>query len=240
MKQKDIRTYAVILAGGEGKRMGGVYKQFSYINGYPILFYSIDIFTKCKFINRVIVVVPKNKIKYARGLISKKYNQNNIDVIAGAKTRRGSSSNAINYIITEKMGCDYVIFHDGVRPLINIKMVEEVLSEAKKYGAAVLGSSVLNVIVSLKNKIITEVFNANSVYNTQTPHCYRFDIIKKAHENNGNEILENIELVCSLGGKIKLVDKFYRNMKLTFPQDIAPLSSLLKKTNTGNFFDLVE
>jgi 2-C-methyl-D-erythritol 4-phosphate cytidylyltransferase len=241
--KSDQLIYSVILAGGSGSRMGGVLKQFLRVNKYPIIFYSLDIFLKCSFISGIIIVVPHDKVVYMRKIISKKYPNKKIDVISGGKTRRSSSFSAINFISKEKGGCDYVIFHDGVRPLITKKMVQSVIMEAKTYGAAVLGSQALNVVVTLKDKKVLHAINANTVYNTQTPHCYKFDLIKRAHESKinkkaGSDTLENIELVKSLGVEIKLVDKFYRNMKLTFPQDIVPLSSLLKCARSKTFFDL--
>lgn len=241
---KTTKTiYSIILAGGSGERMGGLLKQFLKVNKKPIIFYSIDVFLQCPFVEGIIVVVPRSKIHYMRRVLSKNYPNKKIDVIAGGQTRRASSHNALTFIEEEKNGCDYVIFHDGVRPLVTKEMVNSVVKEAKKHGAAILGARALNVIVTHADKKIVRALNAEKMYNTQTPHCYRFELIKKAHESKRNqksecERFENIELVQSIGGEIKLIDSFYRNMKLTFSQDIIPLSALLKKLDTKNFFSL--
>jgi 2-C-methyl-D-erythritol 4-phosphate cytidylyltransferase len=241
--KKKLRIAAIILAGGSGERMGGSYKQFTRINGKPIIFYSIEVFLKCPFVNEIIVAVPKGKVMFAENLIYKKYPKGKIRVIEGGKARRYSAYNALKYIRDGKRRCDYIILHDGVRPLLSVGMTRAVVRKAIKYGAAVLGSKVLNVVVEVKKGTIAKALNPKYIYNTQTPHCYRLDIILEAHESKKNrgkkfDLLENIELVSAIGKKIVLVDEYYRNMKLTYRQDVIALEAYLKKCGSGNFFDL--
>lgn len=243
MKSDKKCIFAVILAGGNGERAGHLQKQFFLVNKRPVLFYSLDIFLQCPTVSGIIIVVPDYKIDYTKKLIAKNYKGKNIEIIAGGKTRRFSSYNALKFIQEKKGGCDFVIFHDGVRPLLSTEMVQAVIEAAKKCGAAVLGSGALNVIAEVKNGKITQAFNAKKVYNTQTPHCYRFDWILRAHEGDVNrgrarEAFENIELVFALGKKIRIVDGFYRNMKLTFPQDIIVLEALLRHIKSEKFYRL--
>lgn len=240
---KKQPIFAVVLAGGSGERAGHCQKQFFLINGKPILFYSLDVLLRCPFIAGIIIVVPDDKTVHTRKLIAGSYQGKNIEIIAGGKTRRSSSYNALRFIQAKKRGCEYVIFHDGVRPLISTEMVRAVTKEAEKCGAAVLGSGALNVIAEVRNEKIVRAFNAKKVYNTQTPHCYRFDWIMQAHESAVNEgrqreAFENIELVFALGKEIKIVDKFYQNMKLTFSQDMVVLEALLRHIKSEKFYRL--
>ncbi|MFH0929865.1 MAG: IspD/TarI family cytidylyltransferase [Candidatus Moraniibacteriota bacterium] len=241
--KKRVDNIAVILAGGRGERMGRIYKQFLVINGKPIIFHSIDKFVKCGLIRRIIVVIPKEKYAYAQKIIHKNYDKKNIDIIVGGKTRRDSSYNALKFIKKNKIKCDYVIFHDGARPLLTVEMINSVIREAAKYGAAVLSSGILNVIVKVEDNYIVNKypFNTKRVHNTQTPHGYRFNWILSAHESPVNKksesnSLENIELVYNIGKKIRIIDKFYRNMKLTHKQDIIPIEAILKKSDKDNNF----
>jgi 2-C-methyl-D-erythritol 4-phosphate cytidylyltransferase len=122
-------------------------------------------------------------------------------------------------------------------------MIKAVTCESVKHGAAVLGSKVLNVIVTSRRNTIIKVLGPQHSFNTQTPHCYRFDWALEAHESKINsgkkfDLLENIELISAIGKKIVLVDKFYRNMKLTYKQDIVALEAYLKKGNSDIFFNL--
>jgi 2-C-methyl-D-erythritol 4-phosphate cytidylyltransferase len=241
--KKNPKIIAIILAGGSGERMGGFYKQFFRINRKPIIFYSIDIFLRCSFINEIIVVVPKEKFDYAKRIIYKKYGERKISLITGGKARRYSSYNALKFIKDNEKKCDFIIFHDGVRPLLSTEMIKMVTDEAEKHGAAVLGSKVLNVIVASRDNTITKIISPQYTFNTQTPHCYRFDWAIEAHESKINrgmkfDLLENIELVSAVGKKIFLVDKFYRNIKLTYKQDIVALEAYLKKGNSNIFFNL--
>jgi 2-C-methyl-D-erythritol 4-phosphate cytidylyltransferase len=245
MGSKRDRVYAVILAGGRGERIGGAQKQFFLINRKPILRYSVEVFLESRSISDIIIVVPKQRVSSTTRLIRRWYKGGRVFVIAGGETRRLSSYAGLTFIREQLGGCGYVVFHDGVRPLVAGEMIESVLHEAKKHGAAVLGSQVLNVIANVREGWIVDSYHPKTMFNTQTPHCYRFDWILGAHEaevNSGRDrtAYENIELVHAFGKKIRVVDRYYRNMKLTFPQDIIALSALLKRSKQKGFFNLPE
>ena len=245
-KKYRAKVIAIILAGGKGERIGRAYKQFFMIGRKPILFYSLDKFIESNSVDDIIIVVPEEKHSFTKHLVSKKNYEKKISVITGGKTRRQSSYNALKFIREHEPSCDLVIFHDGVRPLLSTEMINSVIQEAMKHDAAVLGSGILNVIAEVKNGFIknTLPFNPKKVFNTQTPHCYKFDLILQAHESKKNEgreldTLENIELVFNIGKKIRLIDSFYRNMKITFKQDMVPVKAILKYgENKNSFFRL--
>ena len=90
--KKKYNVAAVILAGGRGERMGGIYKQFLKIKGRPLLFFSLDKLIKAKNIARVVVVVPRGKLRYARSVISQRYADKHINIISGGATRRASAA----------------------------------------------------------------------------------------------------------------------------------------------------
>jgi 2-C-methyl-D-erythritol 4-phosphate cytidylyltransferase len=235
------KIIAVLLAGGKGERMGVFQKQFVKIESKPILSYSIDVMLRSGSIDKVIVTVPKEKSAYAAAFLHKMYGSKKIIVIEGGKTRRFSSYNALKHIKANESGCEYVLFHDGVRPLISRGMVGAVINSAKKYGAAVLGMGVLNVIAAVKNGFIVEALNPRNLRNTQTPHCYKFKWILEAHESEANkgrqfDSLENIEIMHRYGKKIRIIEDFYRNMKLTYKQDIVPIRALLRRRNSDTFY----
>jgi 2-C-methyl-D-erythritol 4-phosphate cytidylyltransferase len=243
LSQKRKKIIGVILAGGKGERMGAFQKQFIIINGKPILAYSIDKMIESALVDKIIVVVPHKKKSYTLQFLQKRYSNKQIIVLAGGRTRRYSSFNALRYIRNHESTCDYVIFHDGVRPLISVSMIKAIIKEAASHGAAVLGQGVLNVIASVKNGYVKKALNPKNLYNTQTPHCYKFKWILGAHlswVNKGKKFdaLENIEIVHRYGKKIRIIDDFYRNMKLTYKQDIVPIQALLKKKNTNSFYQL--
>ena len=59
--KKEICT-AIVLAAGQGKRMGTtVQKQYLEIGEKPVLYYSLYAFSQCEFIDEIIVVVGENQ-----------------------------------------------------------------------------------------------------------------------------------------------------------------------------------
>jgi len=229
--KKKFNIVAVILAGGKGERMGGNFKQFLKINNKPVLFYSLEEFVKCNFLKEIVVVVHKEKLDYAVKIIFNKFKDRRIKVIAGGDTRRWSAYNALKFLSDKKI--DYVIFHDASRPLISNKMIQEVVKEAINYDGAVVGVKAIDLIFDLKNKFISRAFNKDRMYYGFTPQCFKFDLIKKAHfkiKNSKYDSADNIELLKKFKKniKIKLIDKFYPNFKLTYKPDIKVIKALLK------------
>ena len=83
MKKNAINLAAVILAGGKGMRMGGNYKQFIKIGGKPVLFYSLREFINASCVEKIIIVVPYEKINYAKNIVSRIDSSKSVAVIAG-------------------------------------------------------------------------------------------------------------------------------------------------------------
>ena len=68
-------TYgAVVLAAGKGKRMhSAVQKQFLMLGGKPVIFYSLEQFEQCPFINEIVLVTGEEEIDYCRKEIVEKF-----------------------------------------------------------------------------------------------------------------------------------------------------------------------
>ncbi len=229
-KHGDINTVAVILAGGRGERAGGKYKQFEEIAGKPLIFFSLEKFIRCNFITEIIVVVPQEKFSYASKIINEKFGKKKIKLIFGGKTRKESSFYALKYLKNKRKKVDYVVFHDAARPLVSRNMIREVWINGIKYNASVLGIKAIDT-VSLVNNDLMVISSPPKTFYTFTPHCYKFDLIWRAHlASKGVKSLksaENMLLVLGLGKKVKMIDKCYPNIKVTFKADVEIIQALL-------------
>ena len=68
------RCAAIILAAGQGKRMGTkIQKQYLELNGKPVLYYSLAVFEKSTLIDEIILVVGADQEAYCRREIVDKY-----------------------------------------------------------------------------------------------------------------------------------------------------------------------
>lgn len=232
---ENINIAAVILAGGRGQRMGGNFKQFLKINRKPLILYSLEKFISCRFIKKIIVVIPKEKLVYVDKIICKDLKDSRIKLVAGGKTRRWSAYNGLKYLADSKNKIDYVIFHDAARPLVSTKMIKTVIDGAKKWGAAVIGIKAIDLIFKGDNNFISEAINKGKIYYGYMPQCFKFSQILKAHskfeKNRFLDTADNTELLKKLDKKtkIRIIDKFYPNLKLTYKPDIKAIQVFLKK-----------
>lgn len=224
---------AVILAAGRGERMGGNFKQFLPINNKPLIFYSLEEFVNYPFVQQIIVVVPQEKLSYAKETIYQKFGKSMIRIIVGGKTRRESAYNALQYLDrnNRKSKINYVVIHDASRPMISAQLIDEVVKEAMRYGAAVVGTPAIDLIFEVNKQFITRAFDKEKIYYGFTPQCFRFDLIRNAYFRNQKNFghSDSIQLIKKLYKNLKIrVVHQYPNLKVTHKEDIAIIKFLLK------------
>ena len=225
----------VLLAGGKGERMGGRYKQFLKIKEKPLLFFSLDKLIGIKNIESIVVVAPREKLPYASSIISREYSDKRISVISGGSTRRESTFRALDFLKNsrKKFTPDYVIFHDAARPFLSLKMIQAVCTEAVRSGAAVVGIKSPDLVLELRGGFVHKAMDKENSILGHTPQCFKFKDILAAHEmaakNKVNFLEDNIEILKKSNPKVKIkvVEGFYPNLKVTFNQDIKMISSFL-------------
>lgn len=235
MKKIDQKhsAFAILLAAGNSQRMGRGFKQFAKLKNKPLIFYSIDQFIKDPLISKLIIAVPKEKIGYASKIILKKYDETKIEIIPGGKSRRESGLLALLHLENNFKKIDYVILHDAARPLISKDMIRKVLDGAANNGAAVVGKPAIDLIFHTKNNFIKKAVRKDTVHYGFTPQCFRFEDILKAHlkfkNNKSFETADHTELLLEFNkkAKIKILDDFYPNFKITYKEDLKMIETFL-------------
>ncbi len=126
--------------------------------------------------------------------------------------------------------CQWVVIHDGARPLVTKDLIERGLSEAKDTGAAVAALPVTDTIkIAGDDRIVQQTPLRQNLWAVQTPQVFRFDIIAQAYKKAKGEVTDDASLVERLGYKVKLYMGAYDNIKITNPDDLALAEVLLKK-----------
>ena len=215
---------AIIPAGGKGLRMGSLKpKQYIKINGKEVLALTIEKFQKCSIVDEIIVVASIEEIDYCRNDIVDKYHFSKVKkVVKGGKERFNSVYNGLMNCSKET---DIVIIHDGVRPFVTQKIIENSVECAKKYGACAAGVPIKDT-VKLKNKenYIEKTINRDELTAIQTPQTFNYNLILKAYRNsieNGILSTDDTMLVEALHEKVKIIEGSYLNIKITTPDDLV-------------------
>lgn len=225
------RTYAIIVAGGSGKRMGaGINKQFLKLNGRPILYYTLKAFSVNNLIDGIILVAAQNEIEQCRVEIIEKYDIKKVmKIVPGGKERQESVFNGLCAL----EDCELVLIHDGARPFVNQRIIEEGIKYAKMYGACSCGIVPKDTIkLKDENSYSTGTLDRNKLFCIQTPQCFKYDIIMECHHRMKNEnipVTDDTMVVERYNNKVYLYEGSYSNIKITTPEDMIMAKAILSK-----------
>lgn len=220
-----MNRYAIIVAGGSGSRMQSeLPKQFITLGNKPILFHTIEAFSKCSPIN-IIVVLPEKDLDLWNQLCEEHNFSIPVKTVIGGETRFHSVLNGLNSI-SDTNGL--VAIHDGVRPFIPQNIIENSFTIAKEKLSAV-------VCVELKDSIREDKNQQNKALNRsdykliQTPQTFSLKEIKQAFETPYQDFFTDDASVFEHAGfSIELVNGDYKNIKLTTPEDLIIGKAFLK------------
>ena len=217
-------TYgAVVLAAGKGKRMhSAVQKQFLMLGGKPVIFYSLEQFEQCPFINEIVLVTGEEEIDYCRKEIVEKFDFQKVKkIVAGGAERFLSVYNGL-----KACTCDFVYIHDGARPFVDQAILERTREDVKRYGACVAGMPVKDTIKISDGDGYADVTPPRSrVWMVQTPQVFAYSCIKDAYDKliaDGRMDVTDDAMVleCMAGQKTKLTLGSYENIKIITPEDL--------------------
>ncbi len=231
---------AIVLAAGQGKRMGGkVQKQFLELMGKPIVYYALSAFQSSSFIGRIVLVTGKDEISYCREKIVEKYGFTKVHtVVAGGQERYHSVWNGLCVIAEEFSRAEregIVFIHDGVRPFIDEEMLSRALRAVEAYRACVIAMPVKETIkIADAEGFVAGTPARKRVWGIQTPQVFEFalayEAYKAAMESGRRDMTDDAMIVEAFTDvKVKLVEGSYENIKITTPEDLEIAEAFLRR-----------
>ena len=220
---------AIVLAGGRGKRMGyAKSKQYIDLNGRPILYYTLKRFIDNKNIDKIILVIPKDELEFCKKEVLDKYNLNIDSIALGGKERQDSVYNGL----LEAEGSEIVLVHDGARPFVSERIIDEGIKYAKLYKAAAPGVMPKDTI-KVKNDrgFSIETPNRNNLVSVQTPQVFSYNMILECHKKvkkRKQDVTDDTMVVELFGNDVYLYEGDYTNIKITTPEDLILAQYLVK------------
>ena len=188
-----MKTIAIILAGGSGKRMGQtIPKQFINVNDKPILIYTLEAFEKNPLIDDIVVVCIDGwqdvLTAYAKQFNITKLTQ----IVKGGATGQESIRNGVYSLEGKAQKGDIVIIHDGIRPIIDDIVLNDIVVKAREYGNAVtsLPYNEQIFIINPEDETTTKQYiTRETLRRVSTPQAYEFEELDEAyHEAFEKEI----------------------------------------------------
>ncbi|MBE0583364.1 MAG: 2-C-methyl-D-erythritol 4-phosphate cytidylyltransferase [Desulfofustis sp.] len=239
MKQ---RAAVIIVAAGSGSRMHTVVpKQYLALAGTPIIIRSIRPFTRCPFIEQIIVVVPDDRIEQTTALLAQyRLDGPTYSVVAGGRRRQDSVRCGLAQVKDE---LDIVLVHDGARPLVSPQLIESCYREIIAAGAAIAAVPVKDTVKrSDADHLISATVDRTALWLAQTPQGAWKKVLVDAFARLADaDVTDEASLLEQAGIPVRLVRGEETNLKITSPEDL-PLAELIMATHTpimriGHGFD---
>jgi 2-C-methyl-D-erythritol 4-phosphate cytidylyltransferase len=226
MKPKQEKVAVVIVAAGEGRRMEGIDKVLVPLAGEPLLLRTTRPFQQCPAVSQIVVVVSGQKEQQCRTLVAGPDWSKVTEICLGGDRRQDSVAAGLKRL----REFDWVIIHDGARPLVTVDLIERGLEAARETGAAAAAVPVTDTIKTVDaNGIVRQTLPRQNLRAVQTPQVFRFDVIQIAHYQDIEDVTDDASLVERLGHKVKLYMGSYDNIKVTTPADLALAEIILRR-----------
>jgi len=225
-KDTKPKVGAVIVAAGGSQRMGGVDKTLALLAGKPVFARTVDVFQNCSYIDQVVIVLNKKNLERGKQLVAEQGWSKVTDVCLGGKRRQDSVAAGLSLL----SNCEWVVIHDGNRPLLTEDLIRRGLAEARETGAAVAAIPVTDTIkVAGDDGIVHQTPPRQNLWAIQTPQVFRYSLITEAYCKAEIEATDDASLVEQLGYRVKLYMGSYDNIKITTPNDLVLAEVLWQK-----------
>jgi 2-C-methyl-D-erythritol 4-phosphate cytidylyltransferase len=226
MTSKNTNRTAIVLAAGSGQRLNlGINKSWLKISGKELAIWSLIWLNKSQLFNRYVLVVHPDEISDAQTIVQENVDFE-VDIIAGGTTRHSSETSALKHISKEIESdqCDYVLIHDGARPLATPELIVEIVKTAEQYGGS------LPYLPTAK--LSSDSLNVKNLIRVQTPQVFRAKETLSAYLAAERDGFSGSDTAMCLEKyqpnlQIKAVFGTTQNIKVTYPDDIPLAESIL-------------
>ncbi|MBO7674307.1 MAG: 2-C-methyl-D-erythritol 4-phosphate cytidylyltransferase [Atopobiaceae bacterium] len=225
-----MRTYAVIVAGGVGSRMGAdIPKQFVEVFGRPVVGYTLESFQRHGDVDEIVVVC----IEGWEDVVERYAKRHNITklsaIVPGGASVQESIRNGVFSLDGKAQPDDIVVVHDSVRPMVDRDVLADVVEKARESGAAVTSmpyNEQIFVVSEDDPEHTSAYIPRETIRRVSTPQAYRFDLLRSAYQEafdhgigiDGSHYTNTMMVV--LGHTLTLAKGSDRNIKLTTPGDL--------------------
>jgi len=208
------RTVALIVAAGQGNRMGGSPKQFMALGGKAVVAHSYHAFAAHPAIEDVVVVIGAGQEAELAAAIGE------VRHVTGGATRRASVLRGLEALAADPP--TRVLIHDAARPFVPTAVIDRLLAELDRYEGAIPALPVADTLVRFDDRMGDTVDRAD-LFRVQTPQAFIFDAVLAAHRHwpSDTDPTDDAQMVRQTGHEVAIVEGDRMLDKLTFPADFA-------------------
>ena len=234
-----LMAAAIVLAGGSGSRVqADVNKVYLPIRGRDMLEYSLDTMDRSSAVASIVLVVRPSDVSAAKRLITEAGLSTPARITIGGTSRHRSEIAGLDTIRDEIVSgaIDLVAIHDGARPFMTLRLLEEVIETAQRFGGAVPGLAIDQPLYRAGPDEL-ELLPGASLRRVQTPQAFRARSLLEAYDRSiedgfeGVDTAETVERFSDLDVRIVAGDP--RNIKVTFAEDLSSAGKYAGRWHDG-------
>ena len=236
-------TVVIVIAGGVGSRMGAnIPKQFVEVEGKPVLFYTLEAFEWHPQVDAIELVLIEGwekdveQWKEQYGISKLKW------IVKGGASGQESICNGVFGLEDKCAADDIVIIHDGIRPLVEPDVLDDVIAKARQFGTGVTSMPYNEQIFLVDGKdpaITRKYIPRETLRRVATPQAYKFGLLDQAyHEAFEKKIgiygsSYTNTMMVELGHELHFAAGSDKNLKLTTPGDLEIFRAYLANQRQG-------
>ncbi len=226
------RAGAVIVAAGASTRMGDAGdKTLADLGGEPLIARTVAVFEECAAIEAVVLVAGAGNLDSFAGLRDAQGWRKTAPPVLGGARRQDSVHIGLDALPPE---CEWVVVHDGARPFVNARMIEDGLQAAAATGAAIAVVPAYDTVKRVApDGSVVETLDRSELALVQTPQVFRRDLLKRAHAEVPDDVTDDAAMAERIGIEVRTFEGARSNLKVTEAQDLAVARALLVGVGDG-------
>jgi len=226
------RRYGLIPAAGQGARLGGeTPKQYLDLRGEPMLAHAVRALLAHPSIVVAFVVLSPDDERYATCDWTA-LGDRIAPLWCGGPTRRDSVLNGLVAMANVVDPDDWVLVHDAARPCLTRADVERLIAAVgDDDNGGILAVPLADTLKRADDhERIAATEPRERLWLAQTPQMFRHGTLLRAL-GGAAVVTDEAAAVEALGLKPRLVPGSLRNLKVTYPEDIALASLVLASSS---------
>jgi 2-C-methyl-D-erythritol 4-phosphate cytidylyltransferase len=206
----------------------GQNKLLMNIGGLPVLVRTLKAFQLCDKIGNIILVAASQTVLEYQKLCDDYMLTKVSDIVEGGSNRQESVLNGINCL---KADDEFVLIHDGARPLVTNDIIDRVIDGLCDFSAVAPAVKVKDTIKQIdQNGVVIKTVKRDDLVQVQTPQGVRVREYLSAIEGKDLSLFtDDVSIFEAVGDSVLAVDGDYKNIKITTPEDILVAEAFLRE-----------
>jgi len=211
----------VIVCAGKGTRLKkdkAVLKIFKK----PLFYRTLENFLGFLCFRQIVLVIRKKNFPLAKKLIKDK----RVLLVEGGLMRKDSVCNGLAALSED---ISYVLIHDGARPFVEKRVIQNIIEALKRYPAVICGLPSQDTLKIVDKGFVKKTISRERVFSIQTPQGFKKALLVKAYNSYKGKATDSSQVIEAMGGKVKVIEGCPMNFKITRPKDIVLAEAILKR-----------